>query len=303
MKNILITGVSGFVGTNLVDYFKRRGDLNIIGHSRNSSSVVKLINDLQAKTLDISKIDVVIHLAGIAHDLSGRFKADDYYQVNTEGTKRIVDEYLKSNASKFVFISSIKAACDTSASPADESMKPNPVSAYGKSKLMAEEYIQSLEWKHGKSYHILRPAMIHGPGNKGNLNLLYRFVKSGIPFPFGAFYNQRSFHSIENLCFIIQSLIEKDIEQGIYHAADSGFLSTVQLYELISETLGKKPRSLNLSRGMINVLATLVGKRSMINKLTENMMVSNEKIVKAVGTLPVGLEEGLKETIRSFDGK
>ncbi|MBI1767928.1 MAG: NAD-dependent epimerase/dehydratase family protein [Bacteroidetes bacterium] len=303
MKNVLVTGVSGFVGTNLVSYFKGHKEIAVFGHSRNEVVDVKQLTDWSASTLNRSKIDVVIHLAGIAHDLSNQYKPEDYYQVNYQGTKKVVDEVLKSDTSKFIYISSIKAACDTSSIPADETMKPNPVTDYGKSKLKAEEYIQSKAWAQGKSFYILRPGMIHGRGNKGNLNLLYRFVKSGTPFPFGAFRNQRSFLSIDNFCFVVQSLIEKEITSGVYHIADDGFLSTVELYRLISEATGKKPSVWNVPAKLIEGLAALVGKKSMISKLTEDMMISNKKIGDALrSSLPMSLKQGLEKTIRSFDG-
>ena len=304
MKNVLVTGVSGFVGTNLVGYFKGHKEIAVFGHSRKEVNGLQLLPDYNASTLNDFKIDVVIHLAGIAHDLSNQYKPEDYYQVNYEGTKKVVDEVLKSDTSKFIYISSIKAVCDISSIPADETMKPNPVTDYGKSKLKAEEYIRSKVWARGKSFYILRPGMIHGPGNKGNLNLLYRFAKSGIPFPFGAFRNQRSFLSIDNFCFVIQSVTEKEIASDVYHLADDGFLSTVELYRLISETVGKKPRVWNVPATLIEGLAAIVGKKAMVSKLTEDMMISNKKLVDTLGSgLPVSLELGLKKTIHSFDGR
>ena len=300
---VLITGISGFVGTNLVNYFQNHNKVIILGHSRKRNLDVQYLPDCSAKTLDDHEIDIVIHLAGIAHDLSNQFKPDDYYRVNYEGTKALVDEVLKSSVKKFVYVSSIKALCDTSSTPAEEGMTPNPVTDYGKSKLKAEEDIQSNAWDK-KSFYILRPAMIHGPGNKGNLNLLYRFVKSGVPFLFGAFHNQRSFHSINNFCFVVESLIAKEIASGIYHLADDGFLSTTELYQLISEALKRKPKVWNISKAFISLLSSIIGKKTMVNKLTEDMMISNQKVVTAIGSkMPVGLKEGLIKTIHSFDGK
>lgn len=301
--NVLITGISGFVGTNLVNYFKNQKEVTVFGHSRKRILDVPYLEDLTAKTLDEHQIKVVIHLAGIAHDLSNQFRPEDYYKVNFEGTKTLVDEVLKSKVGKFIYVSSIKACCDTASVPAKEEMTPHPVTDYGKSKLKAEEYIRSKEWD-AKSFFILRPAMMHGPGNKGNLNLLYQFVRSGLPFPFGAFNNQRSFHSIENFCFVTNALMEKDVTSGIYHLADEGFLSTTELYQLISEALKKKGRVLTIPKSWINVLASLTGRRAMIAKLTENMMISNQKVVAAIGSkMPVGLKQGIIKTIHSFDGK
>lgn len=303
MKRVLITGISGFVGTHLTHYFGNSEEIILLGHGRKQVSGITMIKDLQSDTLRENNVDVVIHLAGIAHDLSNQYTSDDYYRVNYENTKTLVDEVLRSNVSKFIFVSSIKAVVDVSSIPADESIVPNPVTDYGKSKLKAEEYIQSKSWAE-KSFYIFRPAMMHGSGNKGNLNLLYRYAKSGVPFPFGAYQNQRSFHSIGNFCYVVKSVIENKIASGLYHLADDGFLSTVELYQLISKTIGKKPSVWNLPVQLIDSFSSMAGKKQMVSKLTEDMMVSNKKIVTAlVQPFPIGLKEGLEKTIRSFDGK
>ncbi|MBS1680087.1 MAG: NAD-dependent epimerase/dehydratase family protein [Bacteroidetes bacterium] len=304
MSTILITGISGFVGSNLVAHFKNLPHYKLFGYGRKQTTCQDFVflENGNSITLDENKVDTVVHLAGIAHDLKGNYQPEDYYTVNYEGTKSIVDQFLKSKATKFIFVSSIKAACDVSSTPALESIAPLPVTHYGKSKRKAEEYILSKEWG-SKKIFILRPAMMHGPGNKGNLNLLYRFVKYGLPFPLGAFHNQRSFHGIDNFCFVIQALIEKDIDSGIYHLADNGFLSTSQLYHIIAKSLGKNSRVVHVPRKIMEGCAALVGKTSMLNKLTEDMMVSNNKISEAMGSsMPLSLEAGLIKTIRSFDG-
>jgi nucleoside-diphosphate-sugar epimerase len=286
-----------------VEYFKSHKGIVLIGHSRKQNLHVQYLSEYTAKALNEHQIKTVIHLAGIAHDLSNQFKPEDYYRVNFEETKVLVDEVLKSNVEKFIYVSSIKALCDTSSTLAEEGKIPDPVTDYGKSKRKAEEYIRAKAWGI-KSFYILRPAMIHGQGNKGNLNLLYQFVKSGMPFPFGAFHNQRSFHSIDNFCFVVQSLMEKEIESGTYHLADDGFLSTVELYQLISEVLNRRPRVLKFPKIVIELLASMVGKKAMVSKLTEDMMISNKKITNALGSkLPVSLTEGLTKTIYSFNGK
>jgi nucleoside-diphosphate-sugar epimerase len=183
----------------------------------------------------------------------------------------------------------------------NEDVIPNPVTDYGRSKLKAEQYIQSTPTVEGKNFYILRPAMIHGPGNKGNLNLLYRLVKTGAPFPFGKFDNQRSFLSIDNFNFTIQQLLQKEVPSGVYHLADDGFLSTNELYKVIATTLNKQPRILNFPKSWIQNLAGILGKKHLVNKLTEDMMVSNKKIVNELGiNLPVALSEGIRRTIQSF---
>ncbi len=304
MKSLLITGVSGFVGTNLVNHFRNKSDIQVFGCSRKKLNNLRMIPEYSSKALDEFEINTIIHLAGIAHDLSGQFQPEDYYRVNLDGTKKAVDGFLASKASQFIFVSSIKAVCDTSSSSADEAIVPNPKTDYGKSKRMAEEYILKVAGEHpSRNFYILRPTMIHGPGNKGNLNLLYRFAKLGLPFPFGKFDNQRSFLSIENFSFVMEAIIDGKVRSGIYHLADDGFLSTVELYSLICETMKLSPRVLNVPMKWIGFLARLTGKKDMIVKLTENMMVSNKKIVEEIGSpLPIGLKQGLTQTIKTFNG-
>jgi nucleoside-diphosphate-sugar epimerase len=310
MPRILITGVTGFVGSNLVKYFSQFRDYALFGHSRDNEKAkqqfhsyeLQLIDDYSTVSLNELKIDVVIFLAGIAHDLSNQYKPEDYYKVNYEGTKAAYDEFLRSNASKFIFVSSIKAAVDISDEPVTEEVTPNSVTDYGKSKLKAEQYILSATAPIGKYFYILRPTMIHGPGNKGNLNLLYRFVKTGIPFPFGAFDNQRSFLSIDNFNFVIQQLLQREITSGIYHLADNGFISTKELYKIIATSIEKKPMVWNIPKSWILTVASILGRKHLINKLTEDMMVSNKKIIKALGIpLPIALRDGIDKTIQSFN--
>jgi nucleoside-diphosphate-sugar epimerase len=150
--------------------------------------------------------------------------------------------------------------------------------------------------------------MIHGPGNKGNLNLLYKVVSKGIPWPLGAFENKRSFVSMDNLAFVISQILEKNIEPGIYNIADDQPLSTNRLIELIAESRGKQPRIWNIGKKWVHLAAKpgdvlpLPFNSERLKKLTESYVVSNTKLKKALGiqTMPVSAEEGMKETLESF---
>lgn len=185
---------------------------------------------------------------------------------------------------------------------------PNPKTHYGIAKHQAEQYILSAALPEGKRVYILRPCMIHGPGNKENLNLLYQLVAKGLPWPLGAFENKRSFLSIENLCFVIKEILENEsIPSGVYQVADDESLSTNQLIELLGTSLGKKSRMLKLSQNWIKAIAKLGDhlhiplNSERLQKLTENYVVSNHKIVTAMGkVLPVSAEQGLICTFESF---
>ncbi|WP_321332028.1 NAD-dependent epimerase/dehydratase family protein [uncultured Bacteroides sp.] len=314
--NVLITGIHGFVGSNLVNALKRTHTiygLDIVFPEK--EGVVKTFGWKDLKHDVIPEVDVIIHLAGKAHDTKNSAAAGVYFDINTRLTKRVFDYFMESGAKKFVFFSSVKAAADSVPGEVlTEEVVPDPKGPYGESKIKAEEYIQGVCEKVGemsKRVYIMRPCMIHGPGNKGNLNLLYSVVKRGMPWPLGAFENRRSFTSIDNLCFVIEGLMTKEVPTGIYHMGDDDALSTNELIEVMCEAMGRHPRIWKLNRGLMEGCAALGSilhlplNRERLRKLTESYVVSNEKIKAALGIerMPVSAREGLLKTIRSFEEK
>jgi len=330
--NILITGIHGFVGSNLVQALKANHiifGLDIV--SPHKEGVVKTY--IWAELESIPAVDVVIHLAGKAHDTKNQTNAQVYFDINTGLTQKIYDWFLTTNAQKFIFFSSVKAAADkVEGEILTEDVVPSPKGPYGESKIKAEEYIQG-KWTveseqliagkedidkdncqlstinyELKRVYVLRPCMIHGPGNKGNLNLLYQVVKKGIPYPLGAFENRRSFCSIDNMSFVIEQLIEKDIPTGIYNVGDDETLSTNELITLMAATMGKSASIWKWNKALVQ-LAAKVGtvlhlplNTERLQKLTENYVVSNAKLKNALGIekMPVSAVEGLKKTVNSY---
>ena len=304
---ILITGIHGFVGSNLVEALSTEHTIfgmDIIFPSRQGVEKTFKWEDLDNGI--IPEVDAIIHLAGKAHDTKKQAKADEYFKINTDLTKKIYDYFIRSSAKKFIFFSSIKAAADkVEGDFVDETIVPKPFGPYGESKIAAEKYIQ----EHiSKQTYILRPCMIHGPGNKGNLNLLYHVVSKGIPWPLGSFENKRTFTSIDNLCFVIKGLLKNNIDSGIYNMNDDEAISTNELIGIICSTLGKKVHIWNIPKGIINMLANtgdvihLPLNSERLEKLTENYISSNEKIKKALGIshMPIRAKDGLIKTIKSF---
>jgi nucleoside-diphosphate-sugar epimerase len=291
-KSILITGSSGFVGKNLI---KNLNHYNYTIFKRNVPFNIKE--------------KILINLAGKAHDLNFVSDPSSYYEANTYFVKYIFDEFLNSQAEVFITLSSVKAVADEVSSFLTEDDIPNPITHYGKSKLLAEQYILDKEIPKGKRVYILRPCMIHGPGNKGNLNLLYKFVKKNYPWPLGAYKNQRSFCSIENLCFVIDELIKNDrIPSGIYNIADDEPISTNELLNLIANTKKFNIKIWNIPKNIISIIVAIcdffkLGLNSeRIKKLTESYVVSNKKISVAMKKkLPVSTKDGLIKTILSFE--
>lgn len=295
MNEVAITGCTGFVGLNLIDYLK--------GYAN-----VRCINLRRGDNVAPEQTGTIVHLAGKAHDLRKSVDPDEYFHVNFDLTKKLYQSFLESKAKKFIFISSVKAVADKVEVVLTEDMEPDPRTHYGKSKLMAENFIINQPLPVGKSFYILRPCMIHGPGNKGNLNLLYSLIAKGIPYPLASFENKRSFLSIENLCFVIKELIEReDIPPGTYNVADDISISTNELITIIGKGIGQKSSLWRVNPGFIKLLALLGDKLGLplnserLDKLTENYVVSNAKLKSALARdLPVSVTEGILSTIGSF---
>lgn len=310
---ILITGINGFVGTNFTNsWFRNHKIIGLDIHQPEKEGVERIFGwDELGK---IPPLDAIVHLAGKAHDTKNQSEAQVYFDVNTGLTQKVFDYFLRSDAQTFIFFSSVKAAADSVQGEAlTEEVVPHPIGPYGESKIRAEEYIlkarnQDSRAKN-KNIYILRPCMIHGPGNKGNLNLLYSVVSKGIPWPLGSYENLRSFCSIDNISYVVEQLIVKEnIASGIYHVGDDEPLSTNELIELISKSVGKKSHIWKLPKGLMDTAARVGSvlhlplNKDRLQKLTENYVVSNVKIKQALGIekMPVSAKEGMRKTLESF---
>lgn len=285
---VLITGSHGFVGTNLIESL---------------SGIHEIIRWDVRSDEELPDCDAVIHLAGKAHDV--RCKKEDgrvYYEVNTDLTKKIFDAFLQSGAEKFIFFSSIKAQDNDT--------------PYAKSKRLAEEYIEELinkreDVRRNKKIYILRPCMIHGKGVKGNLPLLFKFIKKGWPWPLAAFENQRSYASMGNVSFVVNELLIQDTESGIYNLCDDDPVSTNDLIQLMSESYGHEAKMIKIPKGIIGIVSKvgdllhLSLNTGSLRKLTGDYIVENYKIKRALGikTMPIQAMEGLKVSIRGMMGK
>ena len=293
MKSIFLTGATGFVGSYIQSNFK------------NNFYFKKYVKD---KNISINE-EIVLHFAGKAHDLKNTNNPKEYYEVNTELTKNVFNSFLKSDSKVFITLSSVKAVADKLNCELTEDHIANPITHYGKSKLLGEQYILNKKLPVGKRVYILRPCMIHGPGNKGNLNLLFKIVTKGLPWPLGAFENKRSFCSIDNLCFIINELIENDqIPSGIYNISDDEAVSTNEIIRLIALSNNKKfhiwkiPKLIIYTFSKLGNLLKLPLNTERLNKLTETYIISNNKILNAINkSLPLRSKDGLIKTFNSFN--
>lgn len=288
---IFITGSSGFVGQHLMASFA--SDFGFRQYKRGEYPIITS--------------ELVIHLAGIAHDLKKTNDESLYFDVNVGLTKLVYNAFLQSEeATTFIFLSSVKAAADTFTGVLTEDTLPEPETAYGKSKLAAEAYLLSQKIPASKRLYILRPALIHGSASKGNLALLQKLVLKGLPWPLAAFNNKRSYCSIQNLTFVIRQLYtQPTIPSGIYNVVDDEPLATNELIEIMGQAAGKKARLLAIPKGVIIGISKIGDifklplNSERLHKLTESFEVSNKKLLDVMGVpLPLSSREGLLQNLK-----
>lgn len=296
---VIVTGSSGFIGQHIIKYFSEKNITMQEVSLRSSSWINKL--DLNS--------DVLIHLAGIAHDTQNNISPNEYFAVNNDLTVQLYKEFITSEVKDFIFFSSVKAVADTVHGSLTEEQDQKVQSPFGQSKRKAEKTLMMELLPEGKRIIIIRPCMVHGPGNKGNLNLLYKIVEKGLPWPLAAYNNRRSFIGIDNLLFLLDEIIKnKNVPSGIYNFADDNPISTNELINLLSETQNKKIKQWKIPRFIISTIAKLGDILNLplnserLSKLTEDYVVSNQKIKSAlkIDQLPLSTEEGLIKTINSF---
>ncbi|CAK0772055.1 Nucleoside-diphosphate-sugar epimerase [Gammaproteobacteria bacterium] len=328
MSLILLTGAYGFVGTNLSTHLARMGhelwalDLksqwelaDTLAHSKRGA-YVRHFDWEEFSAIPWDAIDAVIHLASKAHDTRNVSNARSYFDINVGLTRRVVDRLLevkRKEGRKLIVFSSVKAVADHVEGVLTEDAELSPRTPYGQSKLEAERYVRDrLGDDTSVEPYVLRPCMIHGPGNKGNLNLLYTVVRRGIPWPLGSFDNQRSFTSIANLMAVIERLLAGNVVPGTYQIADDEALSTNEIIKIMAEVLGQQQARIwqispRLMRGVARVGDTLYLplNSERLEKLTESYVVSNDRIKRALGWehMPIQARDGLKATLESFATK
>jgi len=293
---IKILGASGFIGENLL----------------------KVLQGIQGVSLrtegwqeQVSSASVIVNLVGKAHDHKGTATEQDYYYANVGLAKEVFQVFIESSASLLIHVSSLAALEEfESSNPLTESDECHPVSWYGNSKRDAERWLLAQAFPQNKKLVIIRPPMVHGPGDKGNLGLLYKLISKGIPYPLSSFDNKRSFISIGNFSFFIQQIIENQemLDSGIYHIADDEPVSTNEIIEMIRSVTGKNVPKIALPKFLVKGIAKVGDvlpiplNTKKLKKMTGDLLVSNGKIKQVLGInkLPLTAKEGLEQTIKSF---
>lgn len=279
---ILITGASGFVGQSLMNIPGMHGRITALSrnYTKNVNTNYETItwNELSGFT---KSFNAVIHLAGLAHDTRSEKSEQEYLQVNAGLTQKLVQwiNTTQHQSVSFIYLSSVKVYGHHKGLITEET-PAIPDSVYGKSKLTAENIIRNELLPLHRAY-ILQPVLIYGKGQKGNLHLLEQWIDRHLPNIFTASSNARSLLYIENLHFVIEQIVNRNILPGTFLISNDDPLSTGQLLQMLGEAKQKPPVKIAVPLKLLKAIAFF--KPGLGDKLLGDLQVSNQKIKNALG--------------------
>jgi UDP-glucose 4-epimerase len=278
--NILITGSSGYVGSNFINTFADK--YNFVKFS--------LLQDT-LDDLELSNIDIVLHCAALVHQKIA-YDYEKYDDINVQYPIKLAKKAKESGVKQFILISTI-AVYGEGKKKLDENTVCKPLTPYGKSKLEAERQLEELK-DEDFTVSIVRPPMVYGKNAPGNMSSLVNLIKKVPVLPFGKIDNRRTFVYIVNLIYLINKIIEKK-QSGIFLASDDKSLSTTELVELIAKELDKTIYLVQIPffKPLLKSL-----KPSLYKRLYESLEIDN-KVTKEILDIknPYSVEHGIKYMI------
>jgi len=309
---LLVTGANGFVGRALCAELIKQG-LTVLAAVREKTAiesctpvVIDNINNATNWVTALSNVDVVTHLAARVHVMNDHASDPlaEFRKVNVDGTLNLAWQAAKAGVKRFIFISSVKVNGEHTemGMPFTELDNPSPQDAYGISKLEAEQGLLKLAQETGMEVVIIRPPLIYGLGVKANFASLLSVVKSGVPLPLGAIHNKRSFIYVENLVnFILLCIHHPSAANQTFLVSDGQDLSTTELLKECAKALGVRCWLLPVPQKLIEIFATLIGKKDVAQRLCGSLQVDITKARELLGWSPPNtVADGLKATAQAL---
>ena len=298
-KSILLTGSTGFVGTNLVKTLSLKTGLIVKSVVRRATDnndglcfEVGEINSLTNYSSAIINIDVVIHLAARVHIMndSSFDPLAEFRAVNTEGTLNLARQAAEAGVKRFIFLSSIKVNGESTSdrssfSAFDQRLPKDP---YGMSKSEAEEQLFALGKEAGMEIVIIRPPLVYGEGVKANFASLMKLVGKGFPLPFRVInQNKRSLVSVYNLVDLIKVCIDHPkAANQVLLVSDDDDLSTAQMVALMAKVQGKANLSLPVPVWCFKLAGMLFKKEAVVDRLVGSLQLDIEHTKKTLDWVP-----------------
>jgi UDP-glucose 4-epimerase len=296
---ILVTGSSGFIGSAIASALAKAGH-QVRAASRKRTVIAdapgvewRELPDLEGE-IDwaplVEGIDVVIHLAAIAH--RGHVDSGQYTRVNCVATANLAQACARHGTKRLIFMSSIGAqAGSASDHVVTEKDEPWPTTAYDRAKLAAEEEIR----RTGAPFTILRPVVVYGPGAKANIAMMMRIAALPLPLPFGAFKNRRSLLSIDNLVQAVMVCLDNpETINRTFIVCDPEPITLADMIATLREAAGRPRNLFPVPPLAVRALVIAAGRQSLWDRIGRDLVASSADLQK-VGWRPrVETREGLR---------
>lgn len=315
MKKIAISGTTGFVGGALLTRLALMRQFELMAWvrvlpSEPSPKVQHVKVDLLARGVlladSLAGVDVVIHAAARVHVMQDAAidALTEFRRLNVQGTLNLARQAAKEGVHRFVYISSIKVNGEVTVPlmPFTASDVAAPLDSYGISKMEAEDGLRTIAQQTGMEVVIIRPPLVYGPGVKANFQSMMRWLARGLPLPFGAIHNQRSFVALDNLVDLITTCIDHPkAANNTFLVSDGEDLSTAQLLRRMGDAMGRPVRLLPVPPILLKVGAALVGKPELAQRLCGSLQVDISKTRQLLGwSPPISVDEGLRRAAKGF---
>ncbi len=301
MINIILTGASGFVGSNVLKSLEDSTQ-KIYSMNRVELKKIQLLDftkKINTNNKNYQNIHTLIHCAGLAHKPKGKYRYKDIEEINVSLPVNLFKLATLYNIKKFIFISSSKVLGEKTDKllPFDENFEYNPQDDYSRSKYKAEKKLISLSKTSKVQLIILRPPLIYGPGVKGNFLKLIKYIHKFAIIPDANNSYLRSYISIQNFTEVIKLLINIELDRiNIYLISDDNDLSLEDLCLKISNNLKKDifklPVPTLLREYFIKIFA-----RNLYNKLFTNFRLNIGKFKRDTGWEPSKNDDTLEKTV------
>ena len=304
---IVITGGSGFIGTRLIQELEKDGHEIVIIDIAHSKPIDVLHKDKMS--VAIKGCDVIYHLAAAHRD--DIFPRSIYYDVNGQGTANVLQAAEENNIKHIIFTSTVAVYGLNSGTP-DETNDPAPFNDYGKSKLEAERHIEKwVEQDPTRKATIVRPVVVFGEHNRGNVHTLINQIPNGRFIMIGNGHNKKSMAYVGNVAAFLKHCLQNLEGLHLYNYADKPDFSTQELLQVIYRSLGKKkpsfalPYIIGLGAGYtFDILARITGKSLPISsvrvqKFCADTTVAAERCRQVGYTPKYSLAEGVELMIKN----
>lgn len=289
---VLVTGAPGWLGTELVKQLDHQdAEIHCLTLKGVDTSPLDPF-DVEIHAGDIrspeslesafdNNITTVYHCAGIIHP-SSLFGADQFYSINADGTRNMLESAIQNDVDHFIYVSS-NAAQGFNSSPNElmtEEMPCRPESDYGRSKYIAEQHVRRYHQEHGLDYTIVRPCWYYGPRQPERMNRLMGMILDGHPIIFGDGTNLRSMTYIPSL---VEALLTVRANSTVameetYWIADERPYPTDYVYRTIADCLGvvEDLKPIYIPTPISRIMELLDGVLGRIGVYEQNIHVAGE---------------------------